>query len=450
MIPELIEMFHETKLVSKEQYESMHPLKKPYGEKLGDFLLKNGISTKNVLKNFLDENKDSLLKLFKNWLNENSEISNAIKWQTKNKKNSFRTWKNSDKIELSNELWKKLLNVQKSLPEAPESTVNLNENGKILSTDINPKDAWKYYLAYVSHCLVVELDKLVHWSILKYNESQLNLLLDSKSLFEYSESEDIYSISRWNETLFNHGATTPGDPTRIYDFLSKEELIGITRIDSIGRLLGWCRTNMYKVTDKSTPQNYSEYWQYEGYPPVERIIKGTNHPELGFHHFTAGCWVTAGFLRGVLRTINIPVALEERCNHALPSFTYNNHKFYLSHGDDPYNKLYKITTFQFPPSDLLIDHNKFESWFDKKLPEETICNNVGKHAFELILEYLPDEILKEYCDDTANGRTPENGRIYNEIFKDHMSLDDLKRFGLWDRLKMVIEERGGCEIFSEK
>jgi len=39
MIPKLIKMFFEAKSISKEQYESMQLLKKPYGERFGSFLV---------------------------------------------------------------------------------------------------------------------------------------------------------------------------------------------------------------------------------------------------------------------------------------------------------------------------------------------------------------------------------------------------------------------------
>lgn len=457
MIPDLIKMFFEADLISKEQYESLEPLKKPYGKRFGNFLVNNGFSTKNTIKAFLKENKGNLFELFDGWLIENSKIADAIIWRSKSSENSdngnmsYMFWDKINKMEFSDTFWKTLLNVQSDLNEVPPSTVKLYENGKVFSTDIKPADAWKYYLAYVSQCLTVEIDRLVHWSIFNYNESQLELLLDSRTLFEYFESRGVYSILRWHGTLFNHGSTTPGDPTRIYDFLDKEKLIVTTRWDSIGHLLGWCRENLYPFKDGNTSDSYKEYWQYEGYPPVERIISGTKHPILGFQHFTAGCWGTTGFLRTVLRTINIPVVLEERCGHALPHFVYDaTHEFYLSHGDDPYNKLYKVTTLQFPPLDLIIDHRKFDRWFDKDLPEKTICNNVGRHVFELAFEYLPDEILEIYCDDLANNRNHENGRLYNEIFKDHMSLKELEAFGFWNRIKNRVEKLGGCDYIPNK
>jgi hypothetical protein len=453
MIPDLIRMFFEDDLISKEQYESMKPLKKPYGERLGSFLVTNEFSTRDALETFLKENEDSLFELFNQWLTENSKIAHAIIWRVESSKeksdndgNAYLSWDQLKKMELSNTFWKTLLNVQAPLDEAPPCTVKLYENGKVFSTDFKPNEAWKYYLAYVTQSLTAELDKLVHWSIFRYDKRRLKLLLDSRTLFEYFKSRDVYSILRWHGTSFNHGSATPGDPTKIYNFLNREKLIGITRWDSIGHLLGWCRENLYHFEGENTPENYKKHWQYEGYPPVERIISGTEHPTLGFRHFTAGCWGTTGFLRTVLRTINIPVVLEERCGHALPHFAYDTaHEFYLSHGDDPYNKLYKTTTFQFPPIDLIIDHSKFDKWFDKNLPEETICNNVGRHVFELAFEYLPDKILEIYCDDLANNRPHENGRVYNEIFKDHISLNELERFGFWNRIKSRVEKLGGCK-----
>jgi hypothetical protein len=75
---------------------------------------------------------------------------------------------------------------------------------------------------------------------------------------------------------------------------------------------------------------------------------------------------------------------------------------------------------------------------------------VGRHALELAVEYLPTEILKVYCDDLIQGRNHETGRAYNEIFRDHISLKELEAFNFWKRMKIKIEELGGCEkILSE-
>ena len=452
MIPELINKLLENDLITKEQYKSLSPLKKPYDKKLGKFLIEGDFLTQKNLETLLEENKQFLFELFDNFLNENSKLAKSIIWNDDSKNpNSYNNWLQSNKMELSTTFWSQLLDIHSGLDEAPTCTITLDDDGEVLSTDLQPEDAWKYYINYIAHCLRVELDRLVQWSLLKYNEKQLKLLLDNHTLFEYSKSRKVYSIFRRHESLFNHGSVTPGDPVRIYDFLDEEKLISITRWGTIGYLLGWCRDNLYHFKDGNTPENYQDHWQYEGYPPVERIISGTKHPNLGFQHYTAGCWGTTGFIRMVLRTINIPVVLEEQCNHALPHFVYSSsHEFYLSHGDDPYNKLYKTNTPKFPPLDLTINQQKFDQWFNKDLPEETICNNVGRHALELAIEYLPKEILKIYCDDLIKNKTPENGRVYNEIFRNHISLKELDSFGFWDRLKQKIDGLGGCEEIKEK
>lgn len=451
MIPDLIDKFLEDGVISKKQHESLSPLKKSYGEKLGLFLYKGEYSSPESIKPFLKENEQDLFNIFQKYLKDNSTVADAIIWRDSDGFKSYNQWSSGRKLELSNTFWESLLDLLPSLEEAPVCTVNLDEDGEVTSTDLKPEDAWIYYINYVAHSLRVELDRLVHWSILRYDQRQMEYLLDSRTLFEYMDSRKVYSIFRKHETLFNHGSATPGDPLKTYKFLDKEKLIGITRWGTIGLVLGWCRDNLYHFKDGNTPENYQDHWQYEGYPPVERIMSGTEHPDLGFQHFTAGCWGTTGFLRTILRTINIPVILEEQCNHALPHFVYSpSHEFYLSHGDDPYNKLYKTSTPKFPPLDLIIDHYKYDEWFRKDLPPETICNNVGRHALELAVEYIPKTILEIYCKDEADGKKPEEGRLYNEIFRNHISIKEMYAIGFWGRLRYKVGKLGGCEIILNR
>ena len=453
MIPDLINKLYENELISKKDFGSLSPLKKDYDKKLGNFLVDGGYLTKEDLKTFSKENQDFLFGLFDAWLNKYSNLANAIIWRANDSKNhpngvpiEYKLWSEDKKRHLSTTFWNSLMDILSSLKEAPNCTVNLSDDGKVYSTDLKPDDAWDYYIRYVAHSIRVEIDRLVHWSISRYNQSQLEFLFDSSTFFEYFESRNVYSIIRWDESLFSHGSVTMGDPVRVYDFLDKEKLIGMTRWGTIGRFLGWCRDELYHFDGKDTPENYQKHWQYQGYPPVERILSGTTHPDLGFQHFTAGCFGTTGFLRNVLRTINVPVLLEEKCGHAMPHFAYDKtHEFYLSHGDDPYNSLYKHNTPKFIPLELIIDHYKFNEWFNEKLPAEVICNNVGRRALELAVEYIPNEILKMYCDDVSKGKKEDDGGIYNEIFRDHIPLAELKAFSFWDRLKNKTESLGGCE-----
>jgi hypothetical protein len=76
----------ENDLISKEQFKSLSPLKKPYGKKLGNFLIEGEFSTQKILETFLEENKQFLFELFDNFLNENSshislnELDNSGFW----------------------------------------------------------------------------------------------------------------------------------------------------------------------------------------------------------------------------------------------------------------------------------------------------------------------------------------------------------------------------------
>ena len=78
-------------------------------------------------------------------------------------------------------------------------------------------------------------------------------------------------------------------------------------------------------------------------PAASRIIAGTpfageeNMPLGGILHRTAGCHGTAGFLRAVLRTVNIPVQERYANGHGIVAFTSESR--YLSHADDPYSRL---------------------------------------------------------------------------------------------------------------
>ncbi len=457
MIPDIINKLYEDRTISKDQHESLTPLKKDYSQKLGNFLVKGNYTTYSELEKFFTDNEEYLFELFDGWLLNNSKVADAIVWrggdsteQSNGKPSNYNSWHKDQKQELSKTFWKMLLDILTGLNDAPDCSVTTSGQDIVLSTELKPDVAWQYYINYVAHSLRVEIDRLVHWSILRYNPQQLAYFLDSKSLFEYSQSEDLYSIYKSHESLFSHGSATPGDPVRTYDYLDQEKLISITRWGTVGRILGWCRDQLNHFKSDNTQENYVKYWQYQGFPPVERIITGTHYNDV-LQHFTAGCYGTTGFFRNILRTINVPVLLEERCGHAMPHFVYDStHEFYLSHGDDPYNILYKHSTPKFIPLELLINKKKFDKWFNTDLPKETICNNIGRHALELAIEYIPNQILRIYCDDMKKEKTNAKGRMYNEIFRDHIPLYELEALGFWDRLKIKIDSSGGCETIDKE
>jgi hypothetical protein len=162
----------------------------------------------------------------------------------------------------------------------------------------------------------------------------------------------------------------------VYRWLRDAALVASTPLDTIARVLEWCRDNMTHFLYAATPDNMEDHWQYRGLPPVERIIAGTTS-SFGFRHWTAGCWGTSGFLRLVLRTVNVPATLVTNCGHAQPYFPTVER--YLSHGDDPYNRNTRDSGAS--GLDLLLDSATFEEWFDPANPER--CDNVGRRPREL-------------------------------------------------------------------
>ena len=93
-------------------------------------------------------------------MKENSKIANAIIWRSKDSNKSqngvTKTTMSGLKIkkhELSNTFWKSLLDILPEFKRSTECTLNISDDGTVLSTDLNPDDAWIYYINYVAHQL---------------------------------------------------------------------------------------------------------------------------------------------------------------------------------------------------------------------------------------------------------------------------------------------------------
>lgn len=401
------------------------------------------------ISNCLQGNTDTTIDLNFNldqWLKANSNIANAIIWRPPSgPPKAYPKWSASEKSQLSSTYWQIRKGESMGLPAAPSVTLNKDNSGQVWATELSTALAWKYYLAYVAHVIAAEVRKWLSWSVTGYTQSELGLLLDSKSLFEWGLGPQKHLILKHHHTLFSHGAVTPGDAGRTFGFLFKKGLISSTSRDTIENLLEWCRNNLAHFAGNFAPDNLYKYWQYKGYPPVEKIISGTVSQDfayLGIVNWTAGCWGTVGFLRAVLRTVNIPVTLENPKNaeHALPYFVRD--KVYLSHGDDPYNAFSKATP-PFPVGELFINQTKYNAWFGPSVSPAAIEKNFGRRTLELAIKYLPDLLLKDHCDDLAAGKNHAQSKVYVH-FKDHYTVKDLEAKNLWSNMNTKIANFGGC------
>jgi len=248
-------------------------------------------------------------------------------------------------------------------------------------TGLDNIHAFSLYISYVAHCLAVEMKERVPWSLLEYTQEDLEVLLDGRHMFSRG-----YGGLYCPFYLF-HGNATPAPPDFTFSFFRRNNFIESSRIQTIVRIINWCRDNLRHYTGSSTAQNMEAQWQYRGSPPVSRIINGTiseYDPELGLRHFTAGCWGTLGFCRSIFRAINIPVKTITQLDvtdygdflHAQVCFISLPQRVYLSHGDSPYGALKKATPLPveepqlapgeslLPPArEILIDQTVYNEWY---------------------------------------------------------------------------------------
>lgn len=385
------------------------------------------------------------------WLTSHPAVAKAIVWQPPaGGVKAFPAWGTSEKSFLMEMV--RTIGDGKSpdLSEAPPLLVQKGTSARPLIAEqarYAPDLVWRYYVAYLAQSLAMEINGGLSWSLTDYDAAQLALLLDSRSLFVWEEETGSYRIP------FDLAAATPGDPVRTYHFLRSNDLIGETRRATIERLLEWVRTNLIHFSGDWDAANVFDQWQYYGWPPVERMIAGTKLASRrtgDLRHRSGGCLGTGGFLRTVLRTVNIPAEVVVPCpGHAVVHFASEG--LYLSHGDDPYHALMHSTP-KIPVAELFIDQTRFNAWFggtDGRI-SITICKNIGRRIRELMIEGLPTDLVASHCRDRSQFKTPAESSVYQQ-FRFNYSVEDLQELGLWARLEERVKTLGGCgQIGTEK
>ena len=371
------------------------------------------------------------------WLRDHSAVRNALIWETSSGIQRYTDWSSNRKNQLQDAVELALADRSLVLTDPPPNAENPDDDASA-TTVLAEEHAWPLFMTYVARSLAVEIGRFVSWSILSYSSEELALLLDSREMFQWSSSYGGYQIDG------NQGRVIPAPPEYTSSFLIGNGLIAHNRIGTIGNVLAWCRRNMVHFRGEVTTANFEDQWQYRGYPPVSRVIKGTpftGHPENGIRNRTAGCRGTTGFLRAVLRVVNIPVAAAHACRHAMPRFV--SERMYLTHGDDPCNRFAKATP-PYPARELLITQSKFDTWLGSGATEDERCNNVGRRVYELALTHLPDRLLHIRCADIAAG-LPRSESGVLDSFRRFYTLAELEEINLWELLDTKIESFGGCE-----
>ncbi len=378
-------------------------------------------------------------RILDKWLAQHPTVSEAIIWETADGPQPYSTWP----VEKRDQLRKAFpFGYPFQLVDPPPNMRNLGDYD-YPGTFLSEEHAWALYLNHVAQSLANEFWNAFGWSLEDLSAENLSIMLDSRSFFSWSPTTDNY-------VLFGHigGRALPAPPDQVYAFLSTNNLIAEDRIQTIGRLLNWCRHNLTHFSGGVETLNMEYQWQYRGYPPVSRILEGTpnTNPTPGYtddelKHRTAGCHGTNGFLRAVLRVVNIPVLYQRPPNsgHATPVFPSEGK--YLSHGDDPYSSLTKATP-EYPAVDLLIDQAQYDAWFPDGVADPNV--NVGRQVYELALIHLPDYLLHLHCADIAAGQSHDQSYVYG-VFDHLYTVTELEAMNLWGRLDQKVDSFGGCD-----
>ncbi|NHI94973.1 MAG: hypothetical protein EAX96_20960 [Candidatus Lokiarchaeota archaeon] len=373
-------------------------------------------------------------------LSKHENIRKSIIWEDQEGVYPYDEWVSDRKADLEEKFvitWK---NGGYYLSDKPENKAS-NKLDDFVVMVLSKKDAWDLYIATIAHSLVMEFKKALSWSISSYKNEELAVLFDSRKFFFWKEKYNGYQIN------FNqHAFSLPSPPHKIFHhFFLENGLLAPTRKETIARVLEWSRSNLTHFQGGFETKNILAHWNYEGFTPAWRVIMGTTckGTPCGVHdgsnrHWIAGCHGMVGFLRSILRLVNIPVANIRVCNNALPYFMTES--LYLSHGDDPYDSLSKG---KFSADKLFISQKQFDQWFAEGVQDR--CDKVGGRPRELAVWFLPLALLKSYCNDLKAGKSHAEGEVYEHL-KRNFSLKVLEdREKLWQRLNEKIENIGTCD-----
>ncbi len=361
------------------------------------------------------------------WIAE-LQLSSEIIWEEpQGELRPHSSWTRDERAELWSAFWKARLEEPMGIPDAPAEAAPA-ATGRAFGTAYSRDLAWRIFLAHVAHSLAVEHARRVPWSLRTATPAERAILFDSRAFFR--PIRDLY------EPLMNdHGWLTYGDPVATFRFA---RTIGA----SPAAIVQWAHENMIHIRGDLSPANCTNHFGYAGYPPVAAVIAGTTRTDDGrFAHWSAGCWGMNGFVRAVLRTANLGVAVRGVAGHALPHFVRDD--VFLSHGDDPYNALTR-TNPPYSMALLLVGAAQFDAWYGATVPPADAANNVGRRVVEVTVDH-PESLylLQARCRDIDGGVPRPSSEVYR-VFRDHYTVAELEARTLWERIDAAIAARGGC------
>lgn len=306
------------------------------------------------------------------WIKQHKRIRDALVWEDGAGARSFSKWTAPRQDDLATAVNAYLDGTPLAVPLIAANALVLGDDD-VSETAFSPEDAWALYRGYAAHGIAMEVSQRFAWRLDNYGGADLARLLSSKEMFRFVDG--VYRIERTREDA------VAAPPDFVRTFLEGQGIIVADRAETIANLLQWCHVHLDHYFGGDTVSDFAAVWQYRGWPPVARVLGGTidNHnPSYGTRHWTAGCWGTSGFLRSVLRAVNIPCVMTQIIGHQTPHFTSEG--TYLSHGDDPYDQVGRSVP-EITGRDLPIPKSDFDARFGKT-PHEV---DVGYRTWQLAL-----------------------------------------------------------------
>ena len=393
---------------------------------------------------------ESMLSL---WLGSHPKVADALYYRGKNYSGAWPTWPDGLRKDLADR-WAAMVDWYGAGMPSPDPPSFQDPIPRVNGDPSQNYDGFMMpaargrhmYLAHVANGLALEMTGRVPWSIAGYSAEHLADLFSPVYWINYKEPPYVTIEGYYYENLM-----TPATPAHVMRFFTANDLVGTSALDTVARLVGWCRILWhYFTTQSGVDPDVHAFWGPDAPPiPASMMIDGTyftgyDPPQFG--HYTYGCAGTAEFMKSVLRALNIPVEVRvPPCGHTMPVFPTIHRA--LSHGDDPYDSIWDVTAFDgWPvpgPDELLITEHKYNEWFDPALDPAVMINNVARRPAELAIKYQSDALLDRYCQDTAAGLDHASGQVYDTL-KTYYTVSELESRHLWHKLKTKAEATNYC------
>ena len=219
------------------------------------------------------------------WLDEHPNVREALRWNGL----SHQRWSTGDKQALRDAFELAWVGSALPLPDALPNRATLGAgDGDSRLTVLPSGHAKAIFLAQAAAGLAAEIAGWTSWSIATYPPEQLELLFDSRKMFEWN--------ARWSgfEVVSDAGAqiAVTDSPQTALRFMYDHALFTCRdRQEMVARVFAWAHANLDASANAPRPHS-----------PIASLV--------GPQPRAAGCAGTLAFLQAVLRPANIAVTAE--------------------------------------------------------------------------------------------------------------------------------------------